>query len=231
MINNINKLLVVVAHPDDEVLGCGGLIYKLTSNNKKIRVVILGEGSSCRFHFEKINSKEVREAINERELCAKRSFEILGVKDFHFEKYHCGRFDNIPIIDIGKKIEDHIIDFKPDTLITHSYRDANSDHRIVANAAIVATRPIPGSSVKNLLMTEVLSSSEWRFIEQFQPNLFVDIKDSISTKIKAFECFHTESREFPFPRSSSGIDTLAKYRGMQAGLEYCEAFELVRAVL
>ena len=166
----------------------------------------------------------------ERNPFAKNSFKLLGVSDYLFNDFPCGRFDTIPIIDIGKFIEHFIDEYKPDTLITHSENDTNSDHRIVFNAVNAATRPTPTCIVQNVLTFEIPSSSEWRFIETFKPNFFVDISKFIERKIEAFECFfETEGRPFPFPRSREGLLTYAKFRGLQSGYKYSEAFRIIRS--
>lgn len=228
----MNKVLVVVAHPDDEILGCGATIRKIICEGGKVRVVILGEGSSCRYPRELMGSDEVLRAISQRRRFADAALAVLGVDDAVFGDLPCGRFDCIPIIDIGKQIEAHVADFHPDTVITHYGYDANSDHRLTFNAVIAATRPIPCGCVRNVLSFETLSSTEWRFIETFQPNFFVDIDPYIDTKIAAFDCyFLTEGREFPFPRCEEGLRTLARYRGMQVCLPHAEAFQVVRSVI
>jgi len=227
----MKEVLVVVAHPDDEVLGCGALIRKIICEGGNVKLIILGEGSSCRFSLDSIESKEVKQAIEQRRSFANQALDILGIKDVFFGDLACGRFDRIPIIDIGKLIERHINECCPDTVITHFGQDANSDHRITFNAVIAATRPIPGMPVKNVLSFETPSSTEWRFVETFKPNLFVDVEEYFQAKIDAFNCyFPTEGGEFPFPRSEIGLVTFARYRGMQAGLNCAEAFEIVRNV-
>ena len=227
---NFKKVLIVVAHPDDEVLGCGGIIQLFLKKNIKFKILILGEGSSCRFNANEINSQKVKQIITQRQDFAKNSFKVLGVSDYLFNDFPCGRFDTIPIIDIGKFIEHFIDEYKPDTLITHSENDTNSDHRIVFNAVNAATRPTPTCIVQNVLTFEIPSSSEWRFIETFKPNFFVDISKFIERKIEAFECFfETEGRPFPFPRSREGLLTYAKFRGLQSGCKYSEAFRIIRS--
>lgn len=229
---SMNRVMIVVAHPDDEVLGCGATLRRLIVEGKSVRVVVLGEGSSCRYPRHMINSEEVQQEIAQRRSYAEQSFAVLGVSDVVYGELPCGRFDTEPVIDIGQQIEQQIVDFQPDTLITHCGHDANSDHRITFNAAIAATRPIPGSCVKTLLSFETPSSTEWRFVEVFRPSLFVDVADYIDSKIKAFDCYMpTEGKPFPFPRSAEGLMTLARYRGMQSGIACAEAFEVIRSVV
>jgi len=229
---DMNRVLVVAAHPDDEVLGCGATIRKLVESGAEVRILILGEGSSCRYSTDQIRSNEVREAILQRRAFADQAIEVLGVTDAWFVEFPCGRFDTVPVIEIGKTIEFHIADFLPDTVITHHGQDTNSDHRITFNAVNTATRPVPGNCVRTVLAFETPSSTEWRFVDTFQPSLFVDVSNQIGSKISAFNCyFETEGRAFPFPRSPEGLTTLARLRGMQVGVEAAEAFVIVRTMI
>lgn len=228
----MNRVLVIAAHPDDEILGCGATIHKILNLGAKVRVLILGEGSTCRWPSNLIDSDDAKKAITQRRMFAENAMAYLGVSEVIFEGLPCGRFDQVPIIDIGKLMEAQIADFKPDTVFTHHGSDANSDHRITFDATIAATRPTPNHCVKNVLSFEVVSSSEWRFIENLKPNLFIDIDQNIDAKVAAFNFYSlTEGREFPFPRSVEGLRIQAKLRGMQVGLLHAEAFQIVRTTV
>lgn len=228
----IERILVVAAHPDDEVLGCGGTIHKLLDQGAAIRVLVVGEGSSCRYPLEELDTPAARNSIEQRRSFAYQAAKRLGIDDLVLHDFPCGRFDQIPIIDIGKLIEEHIADFQPDTLFTHNGQDTNSDHRITFNASLAATRPTPGHPVKQVLSFEILSSTEWRFEHAFTPNLFFDIGSHVDAKIEAFACYQmTEGRPFPFPRCEEGLRTQARMRGMQVGLPYAEAFQAVRVIV
>jgi len=223
-----NKTLVVVAHPDDEVLGCGGVIARF-SKGDNFRVVFIAEGSTCR--FSKVDSPEARLAITQRTDSAIKAMNSLSVKQVYFHDLPCGQLDTVPILSINKIIEKHIEEFLPETLITHSSKDANSDHRRVAEAALMATRPGALNRVSNLLSAEIPSSSEWSFVEVFTPNVFVPLsKEQVEAKSHALMMYESEVRDYPFPRSERGLMTLAQYRGMQSANEYAEAFTLVRAI-
>lgn len=229
MLNNINNLLVVVAHPDDETLGCGATIRKLIDDGVNVTVLVLGEGSSCRFKSADFGSELLKSALLQRKNACLAAMGDLGVKNIFFENLPCGRFDTVPIIDIGKMIERYISTTSCDAVLTHFGGDANSDHRITFNAVVTATRPIPKSTVKSLMVFEVPSSTEWRFTETFSPNLFVNVENSIESKVLAFSRYAaTEGSPFPFPRSQDGLKYLARYRGMQAGVQFAEAFKIVR---
>lgn len=228
----MKKVLVVAAHPDDDILGCGGTIAKYTQKGVEFKVIFIAEGTTCRFLTEEINSPKTLEEIDKRSTYAKKSLEILGVNDFMFYNLPCGRLDQEPIIEIGKIIEKEIAEFHPDTIFTHSDIDVNNDHLRVFQAVLQATRVGVLNVVKKVYSFEVLSSSEWRFVEVFKPNVFVSLdKEHIDLKIKALNEYVSEIKEFPFPRSDEGLRVLAKLRGMQVGTNYAESFSLVREVI
>lgn len=223
----MKKILIIAAHPDDELLGCGGAMIKYKELGASFKVLFLGEGSTCR--FEDINSKEAVNAIAERNSWAKEALSFVGIENYEFHNLPCGRFDQVAIIDINKIIENAINHFKPDTLLTHSDVDANNDHRITHRSTIMASRPYGASSVKRVMCYEVLSSSEWGFKEAFQPNYFIEIsEEELKMKWQALECYKTEMRPYPYPRSWEAVKMQAMRRGTQAGVEFAEAFQLIR---
>lgn len=223
----MKKVLILAAHPDDEILGCGGILSKYKSNDVEFRIVFIGEGSSCR--YTDLESKDCKEAIEYRNSCAVKALNFLGVTNFVFHNLPCGRFDQIPIIEINKIIEEEIRSFAPDTLFTHSAFDANNDHKIVFQSTVMATRPGAKSSVARLYSFEVLSSSEWNFQSPFVANYFESLSEQdVENKWLALAIYESEIREFPFPRSRLGIRSQSMTRGMQSGFSYAEAFYLVR---
>jgi len=224
---NFGKTLVVAAHPDDEVLGCGGLIAKLINQGEQVRVVFIAEGTSCR--YEALN-KKVQEEINFRNQCSIEAMKSLGVSSHNFYNLPCGRLDKEPMIEIAKIIENEISDFIPTTVLTHSSNDVHNDHKITYRAVLQATRPV-GKIVKNLLSFEILSSTEWNYIEAFKPNIFVDVTSTINAKINAMHYYSTEQPKYPHPRSDQGIRSLASMRGSQSGVEYAEGFKIIRSFL
>ncbi len=222
------RVLIVVAHPDDEILGCGGLLAKY-SKTSAFRVVFIAEGSSCR--FEATEESEISAAIQARTESAISALKSLGVRDIHFTNKVCGKLDQTPILELNKCIEKHISEFKPTSIISHSAKDANSDHRRVSEAALMATRPGALNTVTNLFACEILSSSEWAFLESFSPNYFITLtQEDLHKKISALEIYESEIREFPFPRSARGVTTLAQFRGMQSAQEFAESFQLIRSI-
>ena len=222
----MKKILIIAAHPDDEVIGCGGYISKYIYNTD-FRVLFLGEGSTCR--YENVKSKNALEAIKNRNSSAKKAMRFIGINDFSFENLPCGRFDQVPIIEINKIIEKHIDTFHPNIIFTHAENDVNNDHKITFKATLMASRPVQTNPVEEVYSYEVLSSSEWVFNDAFNPNYFVNLSSkNIETKWEALKIYDTEIKDFPFPRSKKGVYTQAMQRGMQSNYEYAEAFKLIR---
>jgi LmbE family N-acetylglucosaminyl deacetylase len=225
---NIQRALVIAAHPDDDVLGCGATLHKLVAEGREVRVVFLGEGSTCRFTPEETAAREA--AIAQRETFAKAALAVLGVTDYGFNDLACGRFDAVPIVEIAAMVEREISSYAPDTVFTHWANDVNNDHQLTFQAVLQSTRPGSPSVVRNVLSFEVLSTSEWRFVESFQPQLFVNAEAHLAAKVAALACYETEVRDSPFPRSAEGVEAQARTRGMQAGLAAAEAFVVVRSI-
>lgn len=224
---NIKKALIVASHPDDDILGCGGILSKFR-DKIDFKVIFIAEGSTCR--FDNPNSIEAKNEVVKRNSYAIEALKYLGIFNYEFYNLPCGRLDQIPLLSINKIIESEIKNFQPDTVFTHSKCDSNQDHHKVYDSTIIATRP--GSGVDNVLSFEVLSSTEWGFSNSFSPNYFVSLsKSNINDKWKSLEYYITETKSFPYPRSKKGIETLANYRGLQSGNEYAEAFKLIRSTV
>lgn len=222
--------LVIAAHPDDEVLGCGGTIVRMTKEKEDVYVAILGEGITSRY-----NQREQADtrALKKLRKDTKRVSELLGVKELFLFDLPDNRFDTVPLLDIVKIIEKLVEQLNPATIFTHHGGDLNIDHSIVHRATLTATRPIFGSGIKRIYAYEVPSSTEWafgQFHSEFQANLFVDITKTLDKKIEAMEIYESEVRSFPHPRSPEALRTLAKKWGTVAGLEAVEAFELIREI-
>jgi len=225
----MERVLVIAAHPDDEVIGCGATITKYVRQGVQFMVLFIAEGSSCRYASP--SSADSATAIAARSQQAINALVLLGVKNYHFNDLPCGRLDQVPIIEITKAIEEAIREFNPDTVLTHSSLDANNDHRIVCRASIMATRPGAQNRVARLLSYEVLSSSEWAFGEPFVPTSFEQIEEQdLALKWQALAAYETEVKDYPFPRSEQGVRALAMSRGMQAGVPLAEAFGLIREI-
>ena len=228
--NKNNSILVIAAHPDDEVLGCGGTIVRLKNELNSIYVAILGEGITARYNQRERAEGGVLEVLRKS---SERVAEILGIKDLFLFNLPDNRFDTVPLLDIVKIIEGLIEKIKPTIIFTHHGGDLNIDHSIIHRATLTATRPIAGYSVKQVYAYEVPSSTEWvfnQFSKCFHPNVFIGIGATLEKKIKAMELYESEVRSFPHPRSPEALRVLAKRWGSVAGLEAAEAFELIREI-
>jgi len=234
------KHLVIAAHPDDEVLGMGGTIKKLTKNGNDVKIVIMATGISSRrtsnyknsteYEIDDQTLKEINEQILRLRKDAKDASALLGVKDIQFESFPDNEMDTVSNLQITKKIEQIIQSYKPDTIYTHSQFDINVDHRALYFATLTATRPKKNQNVKEILCFEVPSSTEWYFPSTFSPNVFVDINKEIQFKLRALQQYKNELQEFPHPRSLEAISVIAKRWGSVSGFKNAEAFYLVRKI-
>ena len=221
------NILVVASHPDDEVLGCGGTLYKLKKKGAKISALFLSDGESSRKH------SKINQLILERKNQAIKAGKVLGIKKMVFGDFPDNSMDTVPMLIIIQFIEKQIKIVKPDTIFTHFESDLNVDHQITSKAVITACRPVKNQTVKSILFFEILSSSEWNIStknKSFKPNYFVDISKSIKFKLKALKYYKREMRKWPHPRSIQGVKLLGKTRGSSVGLSYAEAFILGRHV-
>lgn len=224
------KILIIAAHPDDEVLGCGGTIARLSQEGHEAYVAILGEGMTSRYDNRDHSDRELTRLLQEK---SRQAAELLGVKDLFSYNLPDNRFDTIPLLDIVKPIEHLISKILPDTVYTHHGGDLNIDHAITFRAALTATRPVGSCPIKNLYTFEIPSSTEWGFQRLgavFNPNVFIDITRTIEIKIQAMEVYDTETRPYPHPRSPEVLKAVAQRWGSVANISYAEAFELIRSI-
>ena len=221
------KNLLIFAHPDDDILGVGGYIAKY-SNKQKFKVIFIGEGSSSRFDIKEKHL--IKNDIDKRKKMSLNALKFLGVKDVSFFPYICGKFDQTPILEIIKIIEQEIKTFQPNNIFTHDRNDLNQDHKIVYDATMVATRPGKHSlSINKILTCEILSSSNLNFVNPFDPNYFEYLEEShIKKKIKSFNYYYSEHQDKNLPRNKRGIYNLAIFRGMQCNFEFAEAYKSVK---
>lgn len=221
------SILVVAAHPDDEVLGCGGTIAKLQED---VLIAILGEGITSRY----TKREEVDEMLIKELHC--RSEEVahfIGAKDLFKFSLPDNRFDQVPLLDVTKIVEKLISDYAPHTIYTHHYGDLNIDHVVTHRAVLTASRPVGGCPVKDVYTFEIPSSTEWSFQglnRPFFPNVFVNITETLSKKIDAMEMYEGETRPYPHPRSPQALEAIAHKWGSCVNCECAEAFELVRSI-
>jgi len=224
----MNKVLVIAAHPDDEILGCGGTIAKLVKDGWEAFTLILGEGVTGRERKRDANKKA--DDLKSLKDHAIKANEILGVKEVFFKDLPDNRFDRLAMLDIVKVIEEIIEEVKPEIIFTHFKDDLNVDHQITYEATITAARPLPGQVVRQIYSFEVLSSTEWRYPVSFSPDVFFDISRTVDLKLEALSEYASEMREFPHPRSLEGAKSNAKVWGMKVGVRSAEAFMAVRII-
>lgn len=223
------NILVVAAHPDDEVLGCGGTIARHSEQGDNVHIVILAEGITSRDNARDLNNR--KDQLTRLSEYARRAGEVLGVRSVALEGFPDNRMDSANLLDVIKVVEGHIARVSPGILYTHHGGDLNIDHRIVHNAAITACRPFPGQTVDTLLFFEIPSSTEWQVPyteDPFWPNWFVDISGTLDRKLEALSVYSSEMRTWPHPRSGEGIEHLARHRGASIGCTAAEAFCLGR---
>jgi LmbE family N-acetylglucosaminyl deacetylase len=219
--------LILAAHPDDEVLGCGGTIAKLSDNGVIIHVAFIADGVFSRTGHQAAHQEE----LNNRRTAAKKACDILGVKSVSFGDFPDNRMDTVPLLDIVKTVETLIAKHQPEMVFTHHAGDVNIDHRRLHEAVVTACRPQPGHPVKTLLCFEVPSSTEWQLpgsAPAFAPNWFVNISEMLDRKLSALEAYADELRNWPHPRSRQGVERLAHWRGATVGVDAAEAFMLGR---
>ena len=219
------KILVVSTHPDDEVLGCGGLIARHTIRGDEVRVLIVTRGA------EDIFDPRVIETTR-REL--KKAHQLLGVKKVEFLDFPAPKLDGVPGHLLADALSKSFITFKPDLLLLPHFGDLHSDHRAVFHAALVAARPIHENNINRIMCYETLSETEWAppyAADAFIPNVFVDISEFLTLKLEAMSCYQSQLKEFPHSRSIKALEALAHYRGASVHLNAAEAFSIVREII
>ncbi|HNP17763.1 MAG TPA: PIG-L family deacetylase [Fulvivirga sp.] len=218
------NILVIGAHPDDEVLGLGGTLLKHVDNGDNVYCHLLTNGESSR----SVNNQ--KGAIANRINAAMEVAKIMGFMDIFFDEFSDQALDTLPITQIVKSIESYSNKINPDVVYFHHGGDLNFDHQIVYQAAITAFRPV-GNYPHTLLSYSTPSSTEWGGIHKsFVPNYFVDITEYFDRKIRAIECYKMELRDFPHPRSVEMIKADALKQGSVVAKTMAEAFMLIRKV-
>jgi LmbE family N-acetylglucosaminyl deacetylase len=227
------KILVVVAHPDDELLGLGGTLNKLVSEyNSFVRVVILGEGLTSRSNDRDTDKWNKDLEIHRSNI--KNAQQIIGYQELSVYQIADNRFDSVDLLDIIKLVENEKTDFIPDYIFTHHGGDVNIDHQKTFEAVITASRPMQNESTKGIFTFETPSGTEWRAStdpRHFIPNIFIELtEENIFAKIRGMECYQFEKRAYPHPRSPEALNIVSKKNGIQVGFHYAEAFMLVRLI-
>lgn len=223
------NVVVVAAHPDDEVLGCGGTMAKHRAKGDRVTTIIVAEGSTSRQASRDRQSDAGN--LSALKQAAFRANAKLGVEDVRFLEFPDNRLDIVSRLDLVKALELELSELQPDCIYTHSNADLNIDHQLVHEAVLTACRPVPGQVTHTILCFEVASSTEWRGAGSsapFVPNWFVDISAHIEAKAFALQEYATEMRAWPHARSIESLLSLAKWRGAGNGVGAAEAFQLAR---
>ena len=227
------KILIVVAHPDDELLGLGATMNRLISEyNNSVHVVILGEGITSRSDNRDVKKWEDELLIHRNNI--KQAQAAIGYSSVSIYDFPDNRFDTVALLDIIKVIEKEKANFKPEVIFTHHGGDVNVDHQRTFEAVITACRPMAHELVKTIITFETPSGTEWRAStdpKHFIPNLIIEIsEEGLKAKIDAMECYEFEKRPYPHPRSPEALRVVAQRWGVMTGTKLAEAFCLVRSI-
>lgn len=220
------KILIVAAHPDDEVLGCFGTVAKMIKAGHEAYTLILSGGKTSRDNTE-------QSEIDNLKIEMQKANELIGIKKIYQGDFPDNSFDSVPLLEIVKKIEEIKEEIQPEIIFTHHIGDMNIDHQITHKAVLTATRPMKDECVKTIYSMEVPSSTEWNSfngVTTFIPNVFFEIEDTIDLKIEAMSKYKSELREYPHPRSLQHIKEFSKVNGTKVGLNYSENFMCIRNI-
>ena len=224
-------IAVIAAHPDDEVLGCGATIARHTAAGDRVHVLIIAEGVTSRDAAQSRANAQVE--LSDLAASARRAHGILGSARLEMLGFPDNRLDSVNLLDVVKPIEVFLAEVLPEAVYTHFPADLNVDHKIVSEAVQVACRPLPGSRLRQLIMFEVASSTEWRVASSvnFSPNYFVDVSATLELKKQALSAYASEMRPWPHARSIEAVEALARWRGASVGVLAAEAFVLGRGIV
>ena len=218
-----NSVLIVAAHPDDEVLGCGGMIAKHADNGDNVHVVITAEGHTSRNNL----GESDKNMVSYLRTCAEKANRALGAQSVNFLGLPDNRLDQLDRLDLIKKVELVVQKTSPKIIYTHHLGDLNVDHRRIHEAVMTACRPMPGSTVEKIFSFEVMSSTEWQTPNAsyaFTPNWYEDISNQWERKLAALHIYESEMRDWPHSRSIKSLKLLAELRGTQVGLTKLRLF-------
>lgn len=225
ILNSARNVLVIAAHPDDEVLGVGGTIPLLKAAGARVTVAIVTDGSSTQYAGDAAIAR--RKAA---QLAAAN--RVLGTDEVVHWDLPDMRLDRVAHVELNQRFEQLIGAGRFDTVLVHHHGDVNLDHRMIYRSVLVAARGVPGQPVERLLTYHVSSSTEWgqdRPERAFVPNLWIDIGSTIEQKLAALKAYTDELRPYPHPRSPEGVEAVARAFGVQAGFTHAEPFRLILA--
>jgi LmbE family N-acetylglucosaminyl deacetylase len=213
------KILVLAAHPDDETLGCGGTIYKLSNKGHQIHLLTFTDGVGSRNNNEENRNSKLEQISS-----------ILGIKKTNSGNFPDNAMDSVPLLEVCQFIENNV-NYNPDIIFTHFNNDLNVDHQIVTKAALSAFRPQYG--FKNKIYSYFIpSSTDYNPLFQFDGNSYIELSEKeVQTKISALQIYDKEMRSYPHTRSYQNVENLMKVWGSEVGTYYCEKFKLIREII
>lgn len=221
------NILVIAAHPDDEVLGCGATMAAHARAGDRVDALILAQGISSR------GGPDAERSLSMLRQAAEHANGLLGTASLTLHDFPDNRMDSLALLDVVKTVEGFVRKSQPDVIYTHHAGDLNIDHCIVHDAVVTACRPMPGHITETLLFFEVPSSTEWQapgVSNAFAPNWFVDSSETLDIKLKALSAYGSEMRAWPHARSLRAVEHLARWRGASVGLDAAEAFVMGRSI-
>lgn len=227
------KIMVVVAHPDDELLGLGATMHKLVHEyNVQTHVVILGEGITSR--GDKRDPEQWEKELKIHKQNINEAQAAIGYHSVSAYFFPDNRFDTVALLDIIKVVEKEKEQFLPEIIFTHHGGDLNVDHQRTFEAVITASRPMKGEVVKTIITFETPSGTEWQASSdprRFSPNLFIEVsQDDVEAKIKGMDSYEFEKREWPHPRSPEALKNNCIERAIRVGKNFVESFEIIRLI-
>ena len=226
----MSRVLVIVAHPDDEILGMGGTIAKYVSHGFEVALLIVTDGSTSQYK----NNSRIEQILEKNKKETQKAADILGISKIFYGGQPDMRLDMIEHTSVNASIEAVVDEFQPDVVYTHFDGDVNKDHQCVFESTLVACRPVPGQKIKELYSFSVPSSTEWspqNTKTVFIPNVYVDIEGIYAEKkYAAMEAYITELRDYPHPRNIDTLKILDQAVGLQVGLKCAESFIAHRVV-
>lgn len=220
----MNTVLVVAAHPDDEVLGAGGTLARHVHCGDRVHALLVADGATSRY------ATGMAEVLAK---CTRRAAQVLGFASVDQLSLPDQRLDTMPLLEVTREVEKVVDRLRPDVVYTHFPGDVNADHGVVARAAWTACRPYVLPGLRLFAVFETPSSTEWAWpIEgsTFGPALFVDVTSTLDEKLDAMSCYESELRDYPHPRSLRALRERAAYWGSRVGRPAAEAFQVLRQV-
>ena len=215
------KVLAIAPHPDDETIGAGGTVARHAAKGDDVFLCVVTQAYSPQWSEEYI-----RTARQQVEAAAR----VLGIRQTFYLGFPTVKLNTVPNAELTNALQKVVEDVRPDVVYTSPPNDVNQDHRVVFGATLVATRPLPGSSVKRLLCYETGYASRYGHLP-FAPSVYVNIAPFLDKKLAAMKCYESELREAPHPRSLAGLELVARERGQSVGLPAAECFQLVREIV